>query len=309
MPAAPKKRGESKGIPQESVPQECVDFATARGRPALFLFVPESLDLVHAVRVRHELKDQQLGEVDLVINSGGGSIHAAYQIAEVLRMHSKRVIACVPFYAKSAATLLCIAADSVVLDELAQLGPLDTQILEERKGGKGEYVSALNPFKTLEQLQKFALETLDVSVKMMVMRSGMDLDDCLGHATAFVRTTTEPLFGRLNAEKLGEYSRALSVGKEYGDRVLRRFAGWDDQKREDVLEKLVHGYPSHDFIIDYQELRELGFNAELFRDAEKTAVQALFKPMGRQEALIALVQPRAANSAAQVATPADTEEK
>lgn len=286
MGASTKKKAETK-----ATPQECIDFATARGRPALFLFVPEPLDLVHAVRVRNELKDQQLDEIDVVINSGGGSIHAAYQIAEVVRMHAKQVIACVPFYAKSAATLLCIAADTIVLDELAQLGPLDTQILEDRKGGKGEYVSALNPFKTLEQLQKFALETLDVSVKMMVIRSGMDLDDCLGHATTFVRTTTEPLFGRLNAEKLGEYSRALSVGKEYGDRLLRRFAGWDEGKREEVLEKLVHGYPSHDFIIDYQELQELGFKAELFNDTERAAVQALFKPMGRQDSFIELVRP------------------
>lgn len=286
MASATRKRAEPR-----KTPRECIDFATARGRPALFLLVPEYLDLIHAVRVRSELKEQQLAQVDIVINSGGGSIHAAYQIAEVVRAHAKEVIACVPFYAKSAATLLCIAADTIVLDELAQLGPLDTQILEERKGGKGQYVSALNPFKTLEQLQKFALETLDVSVKMMVMRSGMDLDECLGHATAFVRTTTDPLFGKLDAEKLGEYSRALSLGKEYGDRLLRRFAGWDEDKREDVLEKLVHGYPSHDFIIDYQELQELGFKAELFKDNERAAMQALFKLISQQQVLIELVQP------------------
>lgn len=73
MGASTKKKAETK-----ATPQECVDFATARGRPALFLFVPEPLDLVHAVRIRNELKDQQLDEIDVVINSGGGSIHAAY---------------------------------------------------------------------------------------------------------------------------------------------------------------------------------------------------------------------------------------
>ncbi len=277
---------------QKTTPQECMNFATARGRPALFLFVRESLDIIHAVRVRLLRKDQQLTEIDFVINSSGGSIHAAYQISEILRMHVKHVNACVPFYAKSAATLLCIASDTIVLDELAQLGPLDTQILEEKKGGKGEYVSALNPFKTLEQLQKYALETLDVSVKMMAGRSCMNLEDCIEHAISFVRTTTEPLFSKLDAEKLGEYSRALSVGKEYGDRLLRRFAEWDEKKREDVLEKLVHGYPSHDFIIDYQELQELGFNAELFKETEKDSVQELFKIMGKDETLIDLVQPQ-----------------
>jgi hypothetical protein len=259
------------------------------------------------VRIRLLLKDQQLAEIDVVINSSGGSIHAAYQISEILRMHVKQVNACVPFYAKSAATLICISSDTIVLDELAQLGPLDTQILEEKKGGKGDYVSALNPFKTLEQLQKYALETLDVSVKMMAGRSGMNLEECIQHATSFVRTTTEPLFSKLDAEKLGEYSRALSVGKEYGDRLLRRFAGWDESKREDVLEKLVHGYPSHDFIIDYQELQELGFKAELFKEAEKDCVQALFKIIGKDETFIELVRPPAKELPSEGSTPLLTE--
>lgn len=100
MTGSSKKKAEPKGTPQE-----CTDFASARGRPSLFLFVPESLDLIHAVLVRNELKDQQFDEIDVVVNSGGGSIHAAYQIVEVARMHAKQVIACVPFYAKSAATL------------------------------------------------------------------------------------------------------------------------------------------------------------------------------------------------------------
>jgi hypothetical protein len=285
----------------KSMPTECLNFAEARGRPALFLFTREPLDLVHAVRIRLLLKDQQLPEADLVINSSGGSIHAAYQISEILRMHIKQVNACVPFYAKSAATLICIAADTIVLDELAQLGPLDTQILEEKKGGKGDYVSALNPFKTLEQLQKYALETLDVSVKMMAGRSGMSLEECIQHATSFVRTTTEPLFSKLDAEKLGEYSRALSLGKEYGDRLLRR-SGWDEEKREKVLEKLVHGYPSHDFIIDYQELQELGFKAELFKEAEKDCIQPLFNVMGKDETFIQLVPPKPKDTPREAAT-------
>lgn len=270
---------------------ELVTFVEARGRPGVFLFIVESLELQHVIHLRQVLGAQQFEDVDLVINSGGGSIHAAYQIIELLRLHTKRINACVPFYAKSAATLLCVGADAIVVDELAQLGPLDTQILEEKKGGKAEFTSALNPFKTLEQLQKFSLETLDIAVKMIATRSGMDLDDCLKHAIEFVRATTGPLFTQLNPEKLGEYSRALSVGTEYGARLLRRFTSWDDEKRAAVLEKLVHGYPSHDYIIDYHELQEMGFDAKLFSDAERSAVQGLFKQIAADKTLVELVLP------------------
>ena len=271
---------------------ELVAFADARGHPAVFLFLTEPLEFHHVIQLRAVLGTQEFQDLDLVIYSGGGSIHAAYQMVELLRLHANRLHACVPIFAKSAATLLCIGADDIVVDELAQLGPLDTQIYEERKGGKGEFTSALNPFKTLEQLQKFSLETLDIAVKMIAARSGMDLDECLKHSINFVQSTTGPLFTQLNPEKLGEYSRELSVGTEYGSRLLRRFTSWDDDKRSTIVEKLVHGYPSHDYIIDYHELQEIGFDAKLFSDSEREAVQGLFTFFGKE--VVDLVLPEKA---------------
>ena len=272
---------------------ELVAFTNARDRPAVFLFLPESLSLRNVVQLREVLGAQEFEELDLVIDSGGGNIHAAYQMIELLRLHTKRLYACIPFYAKSAATLLCIGADAIFVDELAQLGPLDTQIYEEKKGGRAEFTSALNPFKTLEQLQKFSLETLDITVKMLARRSGMDLDECLKHAIDFVRGTTGSLFTQLNPEKLGEFSRALSVGTEYGERLLRRFTSWDEEKRTRILEKLVHGYPSHDYVIDYHELKEIGFKVKLFSESERSAVQGLFKYMSARdmETVVDLVFP------------------
>ena len=264
-------------------------FTNARGRPSVFLFLTESLGFEHVVWLRSMLGDYQFEEMDLVIDSHGGSIHAAYQVIELLRLHTKRINACVPLYAKSAATLLCLGAEEIFVDELAQLGPLDTQIYEEKKGGKGEFTSALNPFKTLEQLQKFSLETLDIAVKMIAVRSGMDLDECLKHAIEFVRGTTGPLFTQLNPEKLGEYNRALSVGTEYGDRLLRRFTSWDEEKRKAILEQLVHGYPSHEYIIDYHELKEMGFNVSLFTDSEHTAVQKLLGVIPAKTTVVELI--------------------
>ena len=269
-----------------------MEFAAARGRPSAFLFLTESLGLVHVARLRSYLDNQNFEELDLVIHSGGGSIHAAYQIVGLLRFHAARIYACVPFYAKSAATLLCLGADRIFVDELAQLGPLDAQIYEEERSGKGEFTSALNPFKTLEQLQKFSLDTLDSAVKMLVIQSGMSLDECLKYAIDFVQGTTGPLFTQLDPKKLGEYSRELAVGSEYGERLLRRFgSSWDDEKRAKILEKLVHGYPSHEYIIDYHELKEVGFDVNLFSDSERAAAQKVYGAWNDEEKIVELVIP------------------
>lgn len=268
-------------------------FATLRGRPAVFLVLYESLALKHLLLLRSVLGDRQFKEIDLVIHSGGGDINLAYQMVELIRLHAERLYACVPFYAKSAATLLCLGADEIFLDKAAQLGPLDAQVYQEKKGGKGDYTSALNPFKALEQAHSFSLDALDTSMRMIARSTGLDLDECIRHAINFIVGTTGPLFSRLDPEKLGEYSRALAVGSEYGNRLLRRFTDWDDRKRTSVVDKLVHGYPSHDYVIDYHELEELGFKVQLFEGGERnsvqTALEATLSIIREHEQLNALV--------------------
>ena len=265
-------------------------FATLRGRPAVFLVLYEPLALQHLFLLRSALGDRQFKEVDLVIHSGGGDINLAYQMVELIRLHAERLFACVPLYAKSAATLLCLGADEIFLDKTAQLGPLDAQV---RDRSKAEFTSALNPFKALEQAHLFSLDALDTSVRMIADSSGLDLDECVRHAINFVVGTTGPLFSRLDPEKLGEYSRALAVGSEYGNRLLRRFTDWDDWKRTTVVDKLVHGYPSHDYVIDYHELEELGFRVRLFeggeREAVQTALNAVYRFAKEDEQLNAVV--------------------
>ncbi len=150
------------------------------------------MNLSHVVSLGNEIGNKKYDEIDMVIHSPGGDINAAYQMLELLRFHAVKINACVPFYAKSAATLLCIGADLIILDELAQLGPLDTQMAEV-KGGKREYVSALNQFIALEQLQKFALETLDQSMVLILERSKLDMETCFKHAVTFVQALTSPL--------------------------------------------------------------------------------------------------------------------
>jgi hypothetical protein len=285
----PAKKKEAEA-PAKVAP-ELQEYVDARGFPAVFLFLAEALDLQHVFQIRSCLSDSHFDELDLVVNSYGGSIHAAYQIVEVLRLHADRLNVCVPLLAKSAATLLCLGADAIVVDELAQLGPLDTQLEEEKKAGKKQLTSALNPFKTLEQLQRNSLETLDLAVKMMATRSSMGLHDCLKYGIEFVRVTTGSLFTQLDPEKLGEYSRALSVGADYGHRLLRRFSGWDVEKRKRVVEKLVHGYPSHDYIIDYHELKEIGFNVSLFDAEVKPAVLGLYKHLAGEDTVVACAEP------------------
>jgi alpha-acetolactate decarboxylase len=112
---------------------------------------------------------------------------------------------------------------------------------------------------------------------MLADTTELPVDECIKHAIHFVEVVSGPLFRNLDLKKLGEYSRALSVSKEYSLRLLNRLDRWQPEQAEDAIQQLVYGYPSHEYVIDYYELKELGFQVELFSEGERTAVEALFK--------------------------------
>lgn len=73
-----------------------------------------------------------IGDVDilcLIINSPGGSGHAAEKIIEVCRSYCKSFKVIVPEKAKSAATVIALGSDEIVMGYTSELGPIDPQIL------------------------------------------------------------------------------------------------------------------------------------------------------------------------------------
>jgi ClpP class serine protease len=66
--------------------------------------------------------------VDLVLHTPGGLVLAAEQIASALRRHPGTVTVLVPHYAMSGGTLIALAADEIVMDPNAVLGPVDPQL-------------------------------------------------------------------------------------------------------------------------------------------------------------------------------------
>lgn len=66
--------------------------------------------------------------LDLVLHTPGGLVLASEQIAHALVRHRGPVTVFIPHYAMSGGTLLALAADHIVMDENAVLGPVDPQI-------------------------------------------------------------------------------------------------------------------------------------------------------------------------------------
>ncbi len=88
-----------------------------------FINIEDSEEILRAIR--EAPKDKP---IDLIIHTPGGLVLAATQIAKALKNHpaEKRVI--VPHYAMSGGTLIALAADKIIMDKNAVLGPVDPQL-------------------------------------------------------------------------------------------------------------------------------------------------------------------------------------
>ena len=88
-----------------------------------FINIEDSEHLLRAIRLTP--KDMP---IDLILHTPGGLVLASDQIAHAIRKHPARVTVFVPHYAMSGGTMIALAADEVVMDPNAVLGPVDPQI-------------------------------------------------------------------------------------------------------------------------------------------------------------------------------------
>ena len=88
-----------------------------------FIDIDDSEQVLRAIRLTPDD-----APIDLVLHTPGGLVLAAEQIAHAVRAHPARVTVLVPHYAMSGGTLIALAADEIVMDAHAVLGPVDPQL-------------------------------------------------------------------------------------------------------------------------------------------------------------------------------------
>jgi ClpP class serine protease len=121
-----------------------------------FINIEDSEQILRAVRLTPP--DMP---IDLLLHTPGGLVLASEQIAHAIKNHPAKVTVFVPHYAMSGGTLIALAADEIVMDANAVLGPVDPQI------GRYPAVSILNAI-SLKDANELDDETLilgDVALK------------------------------------------------------------------------------------------------------------------------------------------------
>ncbi len=158
-----------------------------------FIDIEDSEDVLRAIRMTPN--DMP---IDLIIHTPGGLVLAAAQIAFALRDHEGPTTVIVPHYAMSGGTLIALAADKIIMDPHAVLGPVDPQLAYS--GGALPAASIIKAVE-IKGEKKVDDETLiQADVARKAIRQVEDI-------------VFKLLQGKMSDEKAREIARALAEGR------------------------------------------------------------------------------------------------
>jgi hypothetical protein len=177
-------------------------------------------------------------EVDLMIQSPGGDPNAAEIIVHTLLAKTKHLRVIVPQAAKSAATLVSLAADEIMMSDTSELGPIDPQVTIPTAFGLA-FRPAQAFLNGLEMIKREHAGGQALNPAYYPFLKGVDaalIDYCM---------------------KSIEHSKRLAV------KWLSR-SMFKDQPIEAkrVAEELINidKYPNHGQVINYRDAKKIGLN-------------------------------------------------
>jgi hypothetical protein len=275
------------------------ELAREKGTPVLAYVGPIHMGAILPLldQVEHASGD----ELHVLLSSHGGDLEAAAMIAGILGRRYGRLVVHVPFCARSAATLLCLAADELVIGELGALGPLDGQRVD---GVPTDHpgASQLDLIKGLEQVRGESLSVFETALQMVARETPLDAADAASTAAELAGCLLGRLYGALDLVQIGSFARGLDTGSAFAERVLKRSRPdvWAAAGPQ-IVERLVRGYPAHGFPLDLEEIVDLGVPARRPDGPEVSILARVARALlGCQEnaQLIELITPAAAAESA-----------
>lgn len=197
-----------------------------------------------AVRPLYE-QLRALGDVpklDFFIYSRGGAIDVPWRLVTGLRTAAKEWAALIPFRANSAATLLALGADEIILGRNGELGPIDPSI----------------NFQTRGSVQQDSVSVEDVMAYVRFVRERTGLSDQAALAGSLAKLTE-----RLDAVTLGNLYRTHSHIRDVARRMLlSRKSPETEQRTRSIIETLAERVYAHGHAVGLADAQDMGLPAK-----------------------------------------------
>lgn len=178
-------------------------------------------------------------ELYLYIKSDGGNGKASLRIIHLLRNYFKKITALVPLECASAATMLALGADKILMGPLAYLSAVDTSLTHD-----------LSPIDKNNNLVSVSQDELSRVIK-------------LWNTQARTKETNPyfSLYSHIHPLVFGAVDRASSLSIKLCNDILS-YHMKDKKKAALISNQLNSNYPSHSYPITISEAKKIGLNVE-----------------------------------------------
>lgn len=203
-------------------------------------------DLIMEIREVENRKENIL----LILTTDGGDPDAGFRIARAIKEYYKngKFILFVFGFCKSTGTLIALGANEIVMGDLAEFGPLDIQLAG---GDEFTNMSGLSYLQSLIALNEKIYTSFEENF-INLKQYGITTKTAAEIGSKLAIGIIEPIAAQIDPTKLGDVQRAIKIASAYGERIL----GTDSLELNSVL-KLIANYPSHSFVIDFEEMKQL----------------------------------------------------
>lgn len=217
--------------------------------------------------------------LDVFLYSRGGAIDVPWRIATALRTAADEWNILIPFRANSAATLLALGADEIVLGQQGELGPIDPIMSLQRvvPGPGGGQGTAVQDNVNVEDVMAY--------VKFTRERAG------LSDQQALVAGLTK-LTDRIDAVTLGSAYRTHSHIRDVARRMLvSRERPASEQEMATIIETLAERVYAHGHAIGLRDAQQIGLPANGADDALDAAMWRLLNAYEEDLKLLEPIDP------------------
>lgn len=186
-------------------------------------------------------KNQKKDTLNLVLRSNGGVLEAPLPIVSLIREFFDNFSVYIPENAHSAATLLSLGANKLVMSPLSSLSPVDPQI------------NLPNPEQKENQpILRFSVE--DVAGYYKLLDKLQITDEKKVEALKFLTEKIHPAL-------LGQIERVRALIQVIADRIIKANS-IDETRKALIIKKLTEDIPSHNYWITRAEAIEIGLPVE-----------------------------------------------
>ena len=182
--------------------------------------------------------------LSLFIKSDGGSGQAALRMVNLLRRYVKHLTVLAPLECQSAATMLALGADRIIMGPLAHLSAVDTSLTHD-----------LSPIDRDNDRVSVSNDEL-----LRVIRLWTE------QARDSTKNPYEALFPYVHPLVIGAVDRSSALSTRICEEILS-YHMEDQQRAHEISNILNSGYPSHSYPITLREAKRIGLNVEPMEDS------------------------------------------